>query len=777
MPQTPLWTAQDRGYTQRGENYKNRTMDPGATSLPVQPASFRVGDWVADPSRDVLARGAQQVKIEPKSMEVLVLLARRAGEVVPQAELESQVWRGLVVTSQSVYQSVGQLRRVLGDNPRTPQYIETVPRRGYRLVATVTWVQQHHADAVTEPMESPAAVAPQRHGRRWPLALAAILGLIAITLTGWRQWPWKFPHRGESVAVLAFEDLSADGSEAYLANLLVEELTTALGQVEGLKVTARDSARIAARGGSDVAEIGEQLDVDHVLRGSVRRVGDRIRVVAVLVETGTDFEKWTRTFERPAASIARLPADIAGAVAGAVGLALVGDPGVRGSRVGTRNPTAYDYYMLGQQRFNERTAFALEEAERYFQLAVETDPAFAAAYVALADVHIAEFYFANRQLTETLDLMLPLVDEALEIDPAFGPAHAVRGWAAIERGDFAQARLDLARAIELSPNDAKAHMWLGNAFFADARPREALDALNRALELDPLNFIIQIRQALVLDALGRNEAAVEAATRAVTLAPKHPNPHWTLALIATSRGDLPRAIAHYEAALALDPSRSDLRIQMATLLLDVGNESAARHELAEAARLAQSSHSYLTARAYEALLAGDPRQLAAVAESLASVDPNNRYLVMDAANFMTLAGQHEHAIELFSRVLGEHPDSILNDLWMIRWGLETAPVCLAWSYAAAGRSTEIEQLLGRFNRFLVDAQQRGIRYWGIPYQRAALAALDGDVTRAMASLEEATNLGWRRSWWARTDPALTTLRADPQFQLLLQRIDAPADAR
>ena len=287
-----------------------------------------------------------------------------------------------------------------------------------------------------------------------------------------------------------------------------------------------------------------QLGVEHVLRGSVRRVGDRIRVVAVLVEADTAFEKWSRTFERPAASIARLPADIAGAVAGAVGLALVGDPGVRGSRVGTRNPTAYDYYMLGQQRFTERTTFALSEAQRYFQLAVETDPAFAAAYVALADVHIAEFYFANRQLSETLDLMLPLVDKALEIDPAFGPAHAMRGWAASERGEFAQARVDLARAIELSPNDAKARMWLGNALFADGQPREALVELDRALELNPLSFITHIRHALVLDALGRNQAAVEAATRAATLAPKHPNPHWTLALIATSRGDLAQAIAH-----------------------------------------------------------------------------------------------------------------------------------------------------------------------------------------------------------------------------------------
>jgi DNA-binding winged helix-turn-helix (wHTH) protein/TolB-like protein/tetratricopeptide (TPR) repeat protein len=745
-------------------------MDPGAIEPGAPPASFRVGDWLADPARDVLVRDTEQVKIEPKSMAVLVQLARRAGDVVTQAELESQVWRGLVVTSQSVYQTIAQLRRVLGDHARTPQYIETVTRRGYRLVAPVTWIPAED--------RGPASfVAPAPRWRRWPVAVAAVLGVAAIVLAGWRYWPDRLEARTVSVAVLSFDDLTADGSQAYLANLLVEELTSALGQVEKLKVAARDSARIAARDSVNATEIGKRLGVNHVLNGSVRRVGDRIRVVAVLVETDTAYEKWSRTFERPAASIARLPADIAGAVAGAVGLALVGDPGVRGSRVGTRNPTAYDYYMLGQQRFAERTTFALSEAQRYFQLAVETDPNFAAAYVALADVHVAEFYFANRQLSETLDLMLPLVDKALEIDPAFGPAQAMRGWAAVERGEFAQARVDLARALELSPNDAKARMWLGNALFADARPREALVELDRALELNPLSFITHIRRALVLDALGLNKEAVEAATRASTLAPKHPNPHWTLALIATSRGDLAQAIAHFEAALALDPTRSDLRIQLATLLLDSGQATPAREQLAEAARQAQSSHSYLTARAYEALLGNDRRELAAIAESLASIDPRNPYLVMDAANFMALADEHQHAIELFDRALAENRSARLNDLWMIRWGLETAPECLAWSYTAVGRIADRDELIAEFDHFLAGAQQSGVRYWGIPYQRAALAALSGDATRAMAHLEAAATAGWRRTWWARTDPALASLQGRPEFQLLLDRISVAPGAR
>lgn len=739
--------------------------------------SFRIGDWIADPARDVLLRGDGQVKIEPRTMEVLRRLAHQPGAVVSQAELEADVWAGVIVTSQSVYQAIAQLRRVLGDNPREPRYIETVPRRGYRLVTPVALVVSDSPVTNDVPEQAvpvidlpPAPVQPTRL-KRPQMAFAALVGVLALMVAvGWTYWPQWQSRRGSSIAVLPFDDLSADRSQGYLANLLVDELTSALGQVQDLKVAARDSARTASRDGAGMVDIGEQLGVEHVLRGNVRRVGDRVRVIAVLVETRTGYEKWSRTFERPAASMARLPGDIAGAAAGAVGLALVGDPGVRGSRVGTRNPTAYDYYMLGQQRFSERAAFALTEAERYFQQAIEADPAFAAAYAALADVHVAEFYFANRQLTETLDLMLPLVDEALEIDPAFGFAHALLGWIEIERGNFAKARVDLAKAVELSPNNAKARMWLGGALFADARPREALDELDRALELDPLNFILHIRRALALDALGRYDAAIEAATRAVTLAPRHPNPRWTLALIATSRGEPQQAIAHFEAALALDPSRSDLRIQLATLLLDTGRESDARRQLSEAARLAQSSHAFLTAQAYTALIAGEHRELASIAESLASIDPRNRYLMMDAANFMALAGEHAKAIELFDRARAEYPDAVLNDLWMIRWGLETAPSCLAWSYAAIGRNNEHRQLNARIDRFLAEAQQRGVRYWGLAYQRAALAALQGDTQHALARLEEAAAAGWRRTWWARTDPTLATLRSLPEFSLLLDRL-------
>lgn len=769
-------------YSGSGDD-QGQTMNRPAGSRTGNAAPFKVGEWVVVPTRDLLVRGTEQVKIEPRSMEVLQRLARRPGEVVSQAELEADVWQGVIVTSQSVYQAIAQLRRLLGDDPRAPRYIETVPRRGYRLVAPVSAHEPHppvvSAGAIpaTDPSGPIATPLGTSRARRHKATIAAmVVTLLLLLVVGSYYWPRWRSQRGASIAVLPFQDQSSDRNQAYLATTLIEELTSALGQVDGLRVAARDSARIAAGDGGSVTAIGRRLGVAHVLHGSVHRVGDRIRVMAVLVDTDTGYETWSRTFERPAASIMQLPGDIAGAAAGAMGLTLAGDSGVRGSRVGTRSPTAYDYYMLGQQRFTERTPFALGEAERYFQQAIEVDSAFAAAYAALADVHVAEFYFANRQLSETLDLVLPLVNKALEIDPAFGFAHALLGWADLERGDFAQSRATLSKAIALSPNNAKARMWLGAALLADARPRESLDELDLALRLDPLNAMVHVRRALTLDALGRSEAAIEAATRAMTLAPRHPNPRWTLALIAMSRGDLQEAIEQYEAALALDPARSDLRIQLATVWLDVGRVDAAQRQLVDAARLARSSHAFLTAQAYLALLAGDRDRLASIAQSLASIDPRNRFFMLDAANLMTLAGMYDEAVGLFDRARTGDPDAVLNDLWMIRWGLETGPSCLGVAYGATGRLEDRAELAARALRFLSGAQQRGVRYWGIPYQRAALAALEGDSSSALTLLEEAAAAGWRRTWWARTDPALASLRGLPRFEQLLDRLRAQMQA-
>jgi DNA-binding winged helix-turn-helix (wHTH) protein/TolB-like protein/tetratricopeptide (TPR) repeat protein len=749
--------------------------DVRMTGKQEQPSRrLTLGEWTVDPARDVLARDGESVKIEPKAMEVLVFLANRPGAVVAQRDLEAAVWRDVIVTPQSVYQSIAQLRRVLGDDARQPRYIETVPRRGYRLVAPVQWIEEQptrvpasqSAEVAIE--TTPAANRPR--DRRW-LAAAGVVLLLVATLTG-----AAFMNRSaqseapKSIAVLTFQNGAGDTDSDYLAEAITEELVNALGQVEGLRVLARTSTRAAEKVSTDPREVAEQLDVTHVLEGSVRRVEGRVRVMATLVDGRTGYHEWSRSFERPAANLLRLPTDVAGSAASALRLVLVGDAGVGGSRIGTRNPTAYDYYMLGQQRAAERTGFGLAEAERYFQQALEADGQFAAAYAALADVYVAEFFYANRPRSEAFDLATPLLERSLELDAKFGFARALQGLLSLELGDYPRAAEELTQAAVLAPNEAKTQLWLGGAWFSQGRLERALTAFDRGLELDPLNFILHGRRAVLLQSMGRRAEADESVTRAVTLAPRHPNPRWVLALIANWRGDTRQSIAHYESALALDGARSDLRLELGQRLLEAGDRAGARAAFATAARQARGSALYLEAVAYQAIESGSFGELSALAESMASIDATNLFYLRDAAGFMLLAGDPAKAATLYERATAINRAATLDDVRELSGGTSYAALQLAVAYRATGREADAARVLDEQTAFIDQAEAWGLRCWGTHYQRAAIAALRGQQAAALEHLERAAQAGWRQAWWARIDPALASLRIAPGFDATLERL-------
>jgi len=540
--------------------------------------------------------------------------------------------------------------------------------------------------------------------------------------------------------------------------------------VDGLRVVARNSARAAQAINPDPREIAEQLEVTHVLEGSVRRVDGRIRVMATLVDGETGYQEWSRSFERPTISLLRLPTEIAGTVAQALRLVLVGDAGVGGSRIGTRNPTAYDYYILGKQRAAERTPFGLAEAERYFQQATEADAEFAAAYAALADVYLAEYFYANRARVEAFALAAPLLQRALELDPRFGPARALQGMMTIESGDAARAAQELTAAAEMAPNHARTQLLLGGAWFAQGYLERALVAFDRGIELDPLNFILHGRRAVLLQSMGRQADADTSVLRAVTLAPLHPNPRWVLALLAGWRGETGQAIAHYESALTLGEDRSDLRILLGHALLDAGRTADARRQFGNAATRSRGSSLYLEAVAWQAIAAGTLDELPAVAESLASVDTTNLYTLRAAAGFMLLAGEAAKSITLYERALALSRPATLFDLQPICGSDLAAAPQLAAAYAATGRAADGKRLLDEFEGFLDQAEERGLRCWGTHYQRAAIAALRNQPEAAVAHLDTAAKLGWRRTWWTRLDPALSSLRQRPDFLALQQQL-------
>ena len=224
-------------------------------------ADFCVGKWQAFTRLNTLTCGAESVRVEPKMMEVLALLAKHRGEVISKDEIIRQIWPDTFITDEALWRCISELRKILGDDDKCPQFIQTVPKRGYRLIASA------------DNPEACPCIRLRRSGLRVP---AEIIG---------------------SIAVLPFVDMTQEKDQGCLCESIAEEVTNTLAGMPGLSVAARTSALHANLQTEDVRKIGEQLNVCAVLEGSIRRVGDRLRIVVQLICARDGYHMWSERFD------------------------------------------------------------------------------------------------------------------------------------------------------------------------------------------------------------------------------------------------------------------------------------------------------------------------------------------------------------------------------------------------------------------------------------------------------------------------------------------------
>ena len=270
------------------------------------PKILRIGDWLVNPLSGDLSRGEERVRLEARTMRLLLCLAERPGEVVSIDTLLSQVWSGVVVTPDSVYQAVAGLRRLLGDDAKQPAYIVTVPRLGYRLVAPVE--TQIGASAAPSPVRAKS--------RMYAAVAAAVLlgvGLLAYYFVSGREAPDP-----ATVAVLPFLDLTDSMNEEPFADGMTEELIHKLSQVPGLRVPAPTASFYFKGKQLPLPEIAKSLHVAYVLDGSVRKSGETLRVAARLVRADDGYVVWSENYDRPVDDKLMVQDDIAGQVTSAL---------------------------------------------------------------------------------------------------------------------------------------------------------------------------------------------------------------------------------------------------------------------------------------------------------------------------------------------------------------------------------------------------------------------------------------------------------------------------
>jgi TolB-like protein/DNA-binding winged helix-turn-helix (wHTH) protein/tetratricopeptide (TPR) repeat protein len=514
--------------------------------------SFRVGPWTVEPLRGVIDGSDGKVQhLEPKVMEVLVLLAHRPGTLVTRERLMEAVWSEHVAADQLLTRAVSELRRALHDNRGRPIYIETVPKRGYRLVADVQPLGERN------PAISPADPAAASPSRRRPLAIAFVVSLaLAAALLTYDQFRATWTqvgrttvddvHRGStasaiskiSIAVLPFVSMSDDAGNEYFADGLSEEIRNLLASMPDAKVIGRTSSFAFKGKDEDLRIIGELLGVKNILEGSVRKSGDRVRITAQLVNASDGSSLWSDTYDRSLIDIFEVQDEVAAAIIDALRLHIGAYP-TRGSP--TEVAEAYALFLKARSALNIQDAKAAETA---LLEAVELDPNFAEAYELLAHVYwtetIPELAPAEEQM-----LMRDAAAKALALDPGLDFARAL--YLEGDREDYSLTDVLEAQTtvVRKQPNNTQALRTLTWNLQISGYLGESLQAARTLVDLDPLSSMAHVRYAAALSAAGRSSEALASMKAAHQLSAG--GLEWFIGEIHLARNEDEKAISFLEA--------------------------------------------------------------------------------------------------------------------------------------------------------------------------------------------------------------------------------------
>jgi TolB-like protein/DNA-binding winged helix-turn-helix (wHTH) protein/Flp pilus assembly protein TadD len=508
--------------------------------------AFRMGEFCVDPALDEISKGGVKTKLEPRMTQLLVCLAQRAGQVVSVEQLLEIVWKDVVVSSDSVYQAVASLRRILDDDAKDPKYIATVLRRGYRLIATVEPLTQtpRVAELNSAPF-SKAALPYQRSKGRRRLVIGAAL-VVAIGAAAWvaRHSGWSNHSTTQSamtyksIAVLPFVDMSEKKDQEYFGDGMAEEIIDLLAKIPMLRVVGRTSSFQFKGKAQDLRSIGTQLNVAYVLEGTVRKSGDRMRVTAQLIDTRNDTPRWSQTYDRDFGEVLKLQDEIATKV-----VRLIENDAYYSqivSRKILRKPEAYAAYLQGRyarERFDQP---GLEQAVMDFQRALDLDPEFSDAATGLANVYQNLGGFGLMPPAEAFEKSRAAAQLALKLDPDQREAHAVLS--AIHTTydwDWAAAEREFKLAAAGAPVEMQTYYLVALTL---GRWDDALKAINRLIAGDPLDPDGYFFLALVQLRRGRLPEAEAAIRRTIELSPTYTFAHYELALVELQRNEADTAL-------------------------------------------------------------------------------------------------------------------------------------------------------------------------------------------------------------------------------------------
>ncbi len=489
--------------------------------------AFFIDGWLVSPLEGTLRRGEDVTRLEPRAMEVLVYLASRPHEVVAREELERDVWRGALVGYDAVTATVIKLRKALQDDARQPRCIKTVPKRGYQLVAPVSYPTDEESGESTPPgiadfeatqteaqHEPPAQTRRQYRTLMATLAALLVLGLLGLTSV----FSPESNDSGEpgdssarpSIAVLPFEHLGTDTQEDLLADGITEDIITDLSRLSNLQVIAGSTSSRYKGTSLEPIQIGTELNVRFILKGSIRRVLDAIRVNVRLIDVDTGFNAWAQRYDRKLTEVFAVQNDLTRQIVESLAVEMSNEERQRLAHRATDNLKAYGLFQEAQRLFKMRTRSANKQAGEIYRQAIRADPGYGRAYGALAVTLVTEYRDGwTDSPAETLDRALELAEKAVALDDSAPQTHWALGFVYLFRKEFTRAKEAARRAVTIAPNYADGYGLLAliSNYLGDAK--KAIALLDKAVLLNPYytsEYLLQY--GLAYYTLGDHESAV-----------------------------------------------------------------------------------------------------------------------------------------------------------------------------------------------------------------------------------------------------------------------------
>jgi TolB-like protein/Tfp pilus assembly protein PilF len=680
-----------------------------------------------------------------------------------------------------------QVADVLADPLSFPDWIQTtligLLAIGLPVTLVLAWIFDVTPDGVIRSTEdSRLELVRLRRGHKIDYAIIGTL-VIALALAYFRE-PEQIVSEltaeiPPSIAVLPFANMSNDPDQEYFSDGITEDILNALVRSTRMQVIARTSSFQFKGKNQDIREIGAKLNVTHVLEGSVRKAGNRIRVTAQLNSTADGAHLWSDQYDRELTELTdvfEIQDAVTQEILKALQLKLLDSDIIRAKHRNTRSIAAWNEVILGRKQYYMSTYAALEAAAQHFQKAIELDPNYADAYAALTGTYIRMVKWGMRQRQGSAELIKPLVQKALALDDHLAEAHLNAGFVRYIEGDYAGAEERYLHALALSKADVQALTTYGEFLLYQDRPAESLQIFKRGLESDPLSIDLIVDIVNASDTLGRYEDGTLWSQHLIELAPDNIRSYETAGYHYIKLGKLDRAYESFLKCARLDARDPDFSMQLVGLSLDLGRTQDA-NAWAEKAMAQNPDHiASIFVRTLMAYYRGNDTKAAEMAVNTLEGDVSIRFHFGPVfLRIMRDAGlEQDRYAEIESRYLKVFPlladdTPLIGDSvsWIPPTVIATAVVDLAFVMKKAGNQQRLNRLIRKVETFINDKTSIHATILDVE-----LLVLQDQKEAAIMKLKQAIDEGWREGWWWRTEgnKNLALLHNDPAYKAMIAEL-------